>query len=106
MGLLELFRSPDINRGVSEYRETKDAILLDVRTPREHWNGHVPGSKNVPLQMLDDVRRVASRKETPLFVYCQSGARSHQAAEQLVEMGYTNVKNIGGISLYAGALKR
>jgi len=106
MGLFEIFRTPDINRGVNEYRETADAVLLDVRTPREHWNGHVPGSKNVPLQMIDKVASVVGKKETPLFVYCHSGARSRQAASALQHMGYTNVKNIGGIATYAGALKR
>ena len=45
-------------------------------------------------------------KATPIFVHCLSGARSRQAAAILKQMGYTNVKNIGGISAYAGKVER
>ena len=44
-------------------------------------------------------------KDTPLFVYCHSGARSRQAAALLAQMGYTNAKNIGGIAAYRGKVE-
>lgn len=78
---------------------------MDVRTPQEHREGHIPGSKNVPLQTLDKVRFVAENKDTELFAYCYSGARSRQATAMLQNMGYTNVRNIGGIAAYQGKVE-
>ena len=49
---------------------------------------------------------VAPEKDTPLFVYCHSGARSSQAVRLLARMGYTNLKNIGGIAAYTGKVER
>lgn len=106
MGLFDFFKQPNINQGVKEYKATSDAILLDVRTPDEYRDGHVPGSKNVPLQTIDQVAAVAENKNVPLFIYCYSGSRSHQATGALQRMGYTNVTNIGGIAAYSGKVER
>ena len=106
MGLFDLFRQTDINQGVKVFRSTPGATLLDVRSEQEYREGHIPGSKNVPLQQLDKVEDVAENKDSALFVYCYSGARSGQAAAQLRRMGYTNVQNIGGISAYFGNTDR
>ncbi len=105
MGFLDVLRRPDIGQGVREYEETEGAVLLDVRTPREYREGHIPGSKNVPLQELERVAAVAANKDTPLFVYCHSGARSRQAADALRRMGYLQIKNIGGIAAYTGKVE-
>ena len=106
MGFFDFLKQPDINRGVMEYRDTNGAVLLDVRTPQEYREGHIPGSKNVPLQTIDKISSVADNKNIPLFVYCYSGARSRQAASMLQHMGYTNVQNIGGIAAYRGKVER
>ena len=106
MSIFDFFKQPDINKGLKEYAETENAVLLDVRTPQEYGEGHIPGSKNVPLQTLDKVRSVVENKDTELFVYCYSGARSRQAAAVLGQMGYTNVQNIGGIAAYQGKVER
>jgi rhodanese-related sulfurtransferase len=60
----------------------------------------------VPLQSLENIRLSVQNKDTPLFVYCYSGGRSRQAAQQLRAMGYTNVKNLGGIAAYRGRVER
>ena len=106
MSIFDFFKQPDINKGLKEYAEKENAVLLDVRTPQEYREGHIPGSKNVPLQTLDKVRSVAENKDTELFVYCYSGARSRQATAMLQHMGYTNVRNIGGIAAYHGKVER
>ena len=106
MGFFDFFKQPDVNRGIEEYQRTSGAVLLDVRTPEEYLSGHIPGSKNIPLQTIDRVGSVAENKDTALYVYCQSGARSRQAAGMLKQMGYTNVNNIGGIAAYAGKVER
>ncbi len=105
MGFFDLFRQPDINQGVEEYRAVPQAILLDVRTPEEYGGGHVPGSRNLPLQQIEKITAIAEKKDTPLFVYCQSGARSRQAVSLLQRMGYENVNNIGGMAAYRGKVE-
>ena len=105
MSFFNFFRQPDINRGVTDFRTTPGAILLDVRTPQEYREGHIPGSQNVPLQTIDNVRTVAEKKDTPLYVYCHSGGRSRQAVHRLGQMGYSNVTNIGGIAAYRGKVE-
>ena len=106
MGFFDFFKQPDINQGVKDYKATPGAVLLDVRTTQEYESGHIPGSKNIPLQAIDKVASVAENKDTVLYVYCQSGARSRQATSMLQGMGYTNVKNIGGIAAYSGKVAR
>ena len=105
MGIVDLLKQPDINRGVQEYKNEKNAILLDVRTSQEYREGHIPGSKNVPLQRLDKLEELTENKDTVLYVYCHSGARSRQATNFLQYMGYTNVHNIGGITAYSGKVE-
>lgn len=106
MGFFDFIKQPDINQGVIDYKAASGAILLDVRTPQEYDEGHIPGSKNVPLQALDAVDTVIRGKETPLFVYCHSGARSRQAVSVLKSKGYRNVTNIGGIAAYSGKVEK
>ena len=106
MGFFDFLKGPDINQGVKEYRDTDGAVLLDVRTSGEYAEGHIPGSKNLPLQSIDKVEEIIENKATPIFVHCLSGARSRQAAAVLQQMGYTNVKNIGGIASYTGKVEK
>ena len=105
MGIFDFFKQPDINQGLQEYKNTANAVLLDVRTTQEYRDGHVPGSQNVPLQQLDNVEELAENKEAALYVYCHSGMRSRQAVSLLQAMGYTNVHNIGGIAAYHGKVE-
>ena len=105
MGIFDFFKQPDINQGVQEYKNAEGAVLLDVRSPQEYQEGHIPGSQNVPLQQLDKVEEVTENKDTVLYVYCRSGARSRQAVSLLQAMGYTNVRNIGGIAAYSGKVE-
>ena len=106
MSLFGFSRQPDINQGVTQYQNTPGAILLDVRTPQEYREGHIPASHNVPLQDLESVVFVAEDMDAPLFVYCHSGARSRQATLLLQQMGYTKVYNIGGITAYTGTVEK
>ena len=105
MGLLDFLRRPDINEGAARWASTPGALLLDVRTPAEFREGHIPGSRNLPLDQIRRAEEVAAERETPLFLYCASGARSGAAARQLRDMGYQNVTNIGGNSGYRGKVE-
>ena len=81
---------------------TPNALLLDVRTQEEYADGHIPESRNLPLQTLGRTELLPPARETPLFVYCLSGVRSRQAAGLLRRMGYTDVTDLGGICNYRG----
>ena len=105
MSFLAMFKHPDINQGLQEFASVPGAILLDVRTPDEHRQAHIPGSRNLPLGSLNRIGSVAQQKDIPLFVYCQSGVRSRRAAADLAQMGYSNVKNIGGFFAYNGKVE-
>jgi rhodanese-related sulfurtransferase len=98
-------KSADINGYVEEIKTVKDAFLVDVRTPEEYAAGHIPGSINIPLDRILDIKNVVSDKNNPLYVYCRSGRRSSQAASALEKEGYTRVVNIGGIMDYKGRIE-
>ena len=106
MGFFDRLRRLDINEGVEEFRTTPGALLLDVRSRGEFGDGHIPGSRNLPLKDLEQIEVIAGEKGTPIYVYCQSGGRSSQAARELKSMGYTDVKNLGGIGFYSGELDK
>ena len=106
MGIFDFLKTPDINQGVLDHRNTPGALLLDVRSPGEYREGHIPGSQNIPLQVLDQVDSLADSIDTALYIYCHSGVRSRQAATMLQHMGYRNITNIGGITAYSGKLER
>ena len=103
MGIFDLFKAPNMTKGVEEFRRTEGAMLIDVRSPKEYAEGHVPGSVNMMAQELTQLK-VA--KDTPMFVYCLSGARSARAVTLLEKMGFTNVRNLGGISSYKGPIEK
>lgn len=102
MSILHIFSRKDINAGVKSFRETVDAVLLDVRTRTEYAQGHIEGSRNLPLDEIDRIGAIVRDKQTPLFVHCLSGGRSARAVAYLRGNGYSNVQDIGGISAYRG----
>ncbi len=105
MGIFDFLRGPDMNQGVEEWKNTQGAVLIDVRTVGEYREGHIPGSINIPLNELKRVSSKVMNKDTSLFVHCLSGGRSSRAVRFLKQMGYTNVKDIGGINRYHGKLE-
>ena len=98
--------SPDINEALCEYDNLPDAVLLDVRTPQEYSEGHIPLSRNIPAYELHRMEEEAPDKNAPVFVYCRSGARSRTAVQMLRRMGYKNARNIGGIEQYLGRIEQ
>jgi phage shock protein E len=77
----------------------KDIILLDVRTKEEYETGHIKNSILIPVDNLkDEAIKALKDKEVTIFVYCRSGNRSVTAANILIEQGYKNVYNLGGIN--------
>ena len=75
-----------------------DYIILDVRTRDEYETGHIPGARCFPLDDIECNAEVyIPDKDMMYLIYCRSGRRSKLAAEILVELGYTNIKEFGGI---------
>lgn len=72
-------------------------ILLDVRTPEEWAEGHIEGAILIPLDELPNRAAAELPQDAEIVVYCRSGNRSAQAAAYLVDAGYTNVSDLGGI---------
>ncbi|HEY9573975.1 MAG TPA: rhodanese-like domain-containing protein [Lachnospiraceae bacterium] len=106
MSLFGLFQSSNIHVGLEEFEKTENALLLDVRTPQEYRQGHIPKSKNLPLVGISNMGQISKDKNQPIFVYCLSGGRSSQAVTLLKKMGYQKVKNIGGINSYKGPVSK
>ena len=73
-------------------------IILDVRTQEEYDQGHIPGATQISHEEIEEkAEDVLTDKNQLILVYCRSGRRSKIAAEVLVELGYTNIREFGGI---------
>ena len=73
-------------------------IILDVRTEEEFAEGHIADAILIPdYEIAEKAESVLTDKDQQILVYCRSGRRSKNAASQLVELGYSNVKEFGGI---------
>ncbi len=101
----------DVSESKTEYRTIsaegakalldngKDIVLVDVRTAEEYAEKHIPSAILIPNEDIGDSRP----KELPdldatVIIYCRSGNRSKTAAEKLIAMGYTDVRDLGGIN--------
>ena len=99
------------NEQLSEEKETaKDdfssQIIVDVRTPQEFRSGAVPNAVNIPLdELMQRYEELGNNADREIIVYCASGARSAYAQRMLMQIGYTNVKNGGGINAMMVQLK-
>lgn len=73
-------------------------IILDTRTQEEYDTGHIPGAILIPYdEVLEKAEGILTDKDQLILVYCRSGRRSKLAANDLVSLGYTNIKEFGGI---------
>ena len=83
----------------------QDYVILDVRTPEEFASGHIPGALNVPNETIGTAEvPELPRKDQLILVYCRSGNRSKQASQKLADLGYTDVREFGGINTWPGQI--
>ncbi len=82
-----------------ELMETQtDYVIIDARTDEEFAQGHIEGAVLIPEYEIEQkAPQIIPDKDTLILVYCRSGRRSKIASEELVKLGYTNVKEFGGI---------
>ena len=91
-----------MNITAQEAKEIMDSqegyVILDVRTQEEFDQGHIPGAILIPdYEIEEKAENVLKDKDQLILVYCRSGRRSKLAAEDLQKLGYTNIKEFGGI---------
>jgi rhodanese-related sulfurtransferase len=83
--------------GFSAAMKRPGTVVLDVRTPAEFAEGHLPGAVNIDVSAADFASRVAALdKNTPYAVYCRSGNRSAAALEVMKGQGFTGAYHLGG----------
>lgn len=89
------------------WEQHPDLFVLDVRTPAEYASGHIPRSRSIPLDELEDRLRELPGRETPLLVTCAAGGRSASACAILADHGYTRLMNLaGGMHAWGGPRER
>ena len=74
----------------------KGAVLIDVRSPQEYNEGHLPGAINIPEYEIRRVKNEMPKLNQQIVVYCQYGGRSRDAYNMLKKMVYTNVYSLKG----------
>ena len=97
------YRQVNMDEAVTMMEEESGYIILDVRTPGEFEEKHIPGAINVANETIgtDEIPELPD-KDQLILVYCRSGNRSKQASEKLVALGYTNIVEFGGINDWPG----
>ena len=109
ISVFRYFRQRNYLKTITEdqFREGyRKAQLIDVREPQEFKNGHILGARNIPVTQMKQ-RLVEIRPDKPVYLYCQSGARSQRAAQLLHKKGYKDISQLkGGFKKWTGKVKR
>lgn len=88
-----------VEEAKSMMEEQPDAVVLDVREQDEYDAGHIPGAVLLPVGTINEETAASAipEKDTVVLVYCRSGNRSKTASQALVDLGYTQIYEFGGI---------
>lgn len=110
MGYYDEIPEIDIDEKLEEMACFRNAVLIDVRTPEEYREGHIPGAVNIEEEAFKRTNRpwvesVLSDKDAHIYLYCYSGARSGISAGFLRQMGYFRAENAGGFKDYTGPVE-
>ena len=97
------YRQVSMTDAITMMEEETGYIILDVRTPEEFAEKHIPGAINVPNETIgaEEIPELPN-KDQLILVYCRSGNRSKQASEKLAALGYRNIVEFGGINDWPG----
>lgn len=90
---------------VERLESDEPPLLVDVRTPGEYRDGHVPGAINIPLQeLLRRMDELRAYRNTEMVLYCESGVRAGHAGRMLEQRGFTELRSLEGhMSAWRGA---
>lgn len=102
------YKSVSMTEGIKLMSKDSDFILMDVRRPDEFAAGHISGAVQLTNENMtkENTAEVLPDKAQKIYVYCRSGRRSKEASQKLVDWGYSNVVEIGGILDYEGAIEK
>ena len=82
-------------RDAGDLIKNKNPLILDVRTPKEFYSGHLPGAKLIPLQQLSErLSEIQQYKDSEILIYCRSGNRSTVAGEIMIENGFKKIYHL------------
>ena len=97
------YRQISMDEAITIMEGENDYIILDVRTPDEFADKHIPDAINIPNETIgtENIPELPD-KDQLILVYCRSGNRSKQASDKLVGLGYTNIVEFGGINDWPG----
>ena len=97
------YRQIPMDEAITIMEEESGYLILDVRTPEEFAEKHIPGAINIPNETIgtEEIPELPD-KDQLILVYCRSGNRSKQAAKKLAALGYTNIVEFGGINDWPG----
>ncbi|HJE15408.1 MAG TPA: rhodanese-like domain-containing protein [Lapidilactobacillus dextrinicus] len=95
-------RIPSISTKELKSKLNPKIVLLDVRTPAEYRSGHIAEARNLPLNRISTYHRPTTE---PIYLICQSGARSKQAARLLTRQGYQVINVRGGMNQWSGPVR-
>lgn len=103
LGCSSNYKTVDVETVYKAINDNSDVVILDVRTLEEYNEEHIPNAINLPI---DDIDTIDIEKDKTIYVYCASGNRSKMATNKLIDMGYTDVYDMGGINNYPYELEK
>ena len=101
------FKMVSMAEGIEIAKKNPDAIIVDVRRDDEYKDGHIPGAVLLTMETItaETTSKVLPDKNQMILIYCRSGRRSKIAAQSLLDLGYTNLIEFGGIIDYTGKVE-
>lgn len=107
-GMPMTYKMVSIAEGLEIAKNNPDAIIVDVRHDDEYKAGHIPGAVLLTMETITEetAAKVLPNKSQMILIYCRSGRRSKIAAQTLLELGYTNLIEFGGILDYKGKVEK
>lgn len=102
------FKTLSMAEGIEMAKGNPKAVIVDVRRDDEYKAGHIPRALLLTLEKItkESAAKVLPDKSQMIFIYCRSGRRSKIAANKLLELGYTNQIEFGGILDYTGPVEK
>lgn len=102
------YKMVSMAEGLEIAKNNPDAIIVDVRHDDEYKAGHIPGAVLLTMETITEetAANVLPDKSQMILIYCRSGRRSKIAAQNLLDLGYTNIIEFGGILDYKGKVEK
>ena len=102
------YKMVSMAEGLEIAKNNPDAIIVDVRRDDEYKAGHIPGAVLLTMETItaETAAKVLPDKNQMILIYCRSGRRSKIAAQTLLDLGYTNLIEFGGILDYKGRVEK